>query len=127
MSKFLAIGTTFLFVTTGALAGGEHSNMLALANINSANQHQIVGQSTPPDSDAWEQETIAFIESYQDRDIAQAKIHAQNALQIAHKVYGARHVNTADSLNKMGIVFEASGMLQQAQLNYEKSLEILIA
>lgn len=75
----------------------------------------------------WRSATRQFVEDFNAGDIAAAAKSATDALETALEYFGTNHPFTADSLNKIGLVFESRGDYDAAEEYYARSLSILEA
>jgi len=66
-----------------------------------------------------------FIWFYERGKYPQALTAAERARSLATNLYGARHINNADPLLKLGIIHQTLGQLSRARDYFERSLRIL--
>ncbi len=85
----------------------------------------IVQEESTVASDQWRSATKAFVENFNAGDLTAATQNATDALDVALHFFGAKHPYTADSLNKLGLLFEARGDYDAAREYYSRSLDIL--
>ena len=75
--------------------------------------------------DIWNRLTSEFVSHYESGALTEAAAVAQTAYDLAEKSFGPNHVNTADSLLKLGIINESLGNFSAAKENMIGSLAIL--
>jgi tetratricopeptide (TPR) repeat protein len=110
---------SFAFVPHGAVGGGGRADCRAL------------GSTEPNDAQQqWQQLNAQVMEAYQAGDYAKGVASAEQALQLARKVFGARHPDTLQSLNNLAMLYQAQGrygeaepLLKEALQGYRETLE----
>lgn len=120
-----------LFAVSAAHAEPSAMQPSSPANIQVAKASQlpelgsIIQEEATVASDQWRDATKRFVENYNAGDLQAATENATAALELATRYFGVHHPYTADSLNKLGILFEAREEFDIALEYYARSLEIL--
>ncbi len=73
----------------------------------------------------WNQLTRQSIELYQHGNYHEAKIVAEKGLELAQKIWGAKHQNVATSLNNIANIYRITGKYFEAKPLYMESLAML--
>lgn len=73
----------------------------------------------------WTQLTNEFVQHYENGDFTMAADAAITAYNLSITNFGSNHINTADSLLKMGIVKESLGDYENAKFYMQQALNIL--
>lgn len=99
--------------------------LLQVAKLGKSDSTTLYSPKITSDNEAtWSEMTDEFVSSYSKGDLNKAGSIAQNSLSFSKRIFGKQHQNTADALNKMGIVYEANGDLEAAKSYYEDSLSM---
>lgn len=116
-------------VCAGALILGgtvQASAPLMLAKLQTLPEPgSMVENEAPSTHEHWVALTREFTEHYQQGNLSEAAEAANAALKLALRDYGATHPFVADSLNKLGLVYEANEQLETAVRYYSRAVEIL--
>jgi len=114
-------------LTTAALAANMqpafHSLQLAKLGVIS-NSHIYSPDVTKTRANSWDELSREFLDSYNKGNYLATQHIAKKSLDFAQREFGRFHQNTADALNKMGIIYETLGELDVAKTYYEESLTI---
>ena len=73
----------------------------------------------------WDRLTEEFVEFYDSGQYARATASVRSAYQLSMAVFGPNHINTADSMLKLGILAETLGDTKTAKTQMQNSLKIL--
>ena len=90
-------------------------------------QEDDLNETTAIAEQIWDKLTLEFIEHYEEGRYARAAATARAAYDLAESTFGPHHINTADSMLKLGIVAETLGDLKTAQNQMLNALGILEA
>jgi len=90
-------------------------------------QDSSVNETTSIAQDIWDKLTEEFVAHYEDGLYVKATATARSAYQLAMSVFGPNHINTADSMLKLGIVAETMGDNKTAKTQMQNALKILEA
>jgi len=110
------------------LSSPSYAFMKAQDTANEIQQQSHSGQiqeTTAIAEKIWDRLTTEFVNHYENGDYARAAATAQSAFQLAESTFGANHINTADSLLKLGIVAETLGDMTNAKRQMRNALTIL--
>lgn len=88
-------------------------------------QDDALNETTAIAEQIWDKLTAEFIEHYEEGRYARAAATARSAYELAESTFGANHINTADSMLKLGIVAETLGDLKTAKNQMQSALTIL--
>ncbi|MGD8566470.1 MAG: tetratricopeptide repeat protein [Gammaproteobacteria bacterium] len=91
----------------------------------SMQQDQNLNETRAIAEKIWDQLTSEFIDQYENGNYASAAATARKAYELANTTFGPRHINTADSMLKLGIVAETLGDLDTARDEMLSALRIL--
>ncbi|MGD8571601.1 MAG: tetratricopeptide repeat protein [Gammaproteobacteria bacterium] len=88
-------------------------------------QDDGINETTAIAERIWDKLTAEFIEHYEEGRYARAATTARSAFELAQSTFGPNHINTADSMLKLGIVAETLGDLETAKTQMLNALSIL--
>ncbi|WP_455208523.1 tetratricopeptide repeat protein [Kaarinaea lacus] len=88
-------------------------------------QDEAINETTAIAEQIWDNLTAEFVEQFEDGRYARAAATAHSAYELAISTFGPNHINTADSMLKLGIVAETLGDLKTAKLQMQNALTIL--
>ena len=88
-------------------------------------QDDAINETTAIAEQIWDKLTAEFIEHYEEGRYARAAATARSAYELAESTFGTNHINTADSMLKLGIVAETLGDLTTAKNQMQNALTIL--
>lgn len=88
-------------------------------------QDEGINETTAIAEQIWDKLTSEFIEQFEEGRYARAATTARSAYELAESTFGPNHINTADSMLKMGIVAETLGDLKTAKQQMQNALTIL--
>jgi len=88
-------------------------------------QDDAINETTAIAEQIWDKLTAEFIDHYEEGRYARAAATARSAYELAESTFGANHINTADSMLKLGIVAETLGDLKTAKNQMQSALTIL--
>ncbi len=88
-------------------------------------QGSIISEESTVAHDEWRALTRQFVEDFNSGNMTAAFKSANDALETAMNYFGENHPLTADSLNKVGLVFETKGDYDKAENYYAHSMAIL--
>jgi len=127
MSNRLILAVFYL-VSLLSLYSTSHAFIKTHDTAHSIQQESHSGQiqeTTAIAEKIWERLTIGFVKHYENGDYTQARKAARSAFQLAENTFGTNHINTADSLLKLGIVAETLGDMVNAKRQMRNALLIL--
>lgn len=90
-------------------------------------QDDDLNETTAIAEQIWDNLSLEFISHYEEGRYARAAATAYSAYKLAESTFGPHHINTADSMLKIGIVAETLGDLKTAQKQMQGALSILEA
>jgi len=127
MSKYLLL--TALCIGSFAFAAGNAQaySKPSQEGLQALELHQdsSLNETTAIAEQIWDQLTAEFVEHYEEGRYAQAAKTARTAYELANTTFGPKHINTADSMLKLGIVAETLGDTKTAKEQMQKALVIL--
>ena len=120
---------TIVTVGISALAiGNAHAyskpSPEGLHSIN-IQQDSALHETTALAENIWDKLTMEFVEHYEEGRFARAALTARSAYELAVSTFGPNHINTADSMLKIGIVAETLGDTGTAKEQMLSALSIL--
>ena len=108
-TKLVATGA-FLIASSFSTTGMAYVNQIdPMLDILAHDQIKELQSTSHLAEDIWGRLTNEFVTQYESGDYTQAAATAQLAYSIAEKSFGPEHVNTADSLLKLGIITDSMG------------------
>lgn len=105
-----------------ALASSVHPAGIA---THAGGDQAALHETTALGAEIWRGLSEEFTWLYQRGEYPQALAVAQRAHSLAVNLFGAGHINTADSLLKLGIVHQTMSHLNAARDYFEQSLQVL--
>lgn len=118
----LSIGI-FVFAASNAQAYSKPSkDGLRAITIQ---QDSALHETTAIAEKIWDKLTAEFVEHYEEGHFARAAATARSAYELAASTFGPNHINTADSMLKIGIVAETLGDTGTAKQQMQNALAIL--
>ncbi|WP_455221271.1 tetratricopeptide repeat protein [Kaarinaea lacus] len=88
-------------------------------------QDEAINETTAIAEQIWDKLTVEFVEHFEEGRYARAAATARSAYELAESTFGPNHINTADSMLKLGIVAETLGDLKTAKQQMRSALTIL--
>jgi tetratricopeptide (TPR) repeat protein len=88
-------------------------------------QDEAINETTAIAEQIWDKLTAEFVEQFEEGQYARAAATARSAYELAESMFGPNHINTADSMLKLGIVAETLGDLNTAKQQMQNALTIL--
>lgn len=119
-------GASCLFAVASVYATPSNEAPLLIAKLSSLPAAGSIFQNeTSGAEEEWNALTQQFVADYTAGNIDAAENGIRRALALAQTTFGAAHPFTADSLNKLGVVYEYHEDFERAKKNYQAALEIL--
>ena len=88
-------------------------------------QDSTLNETTAIAEQIWDKLTSEFVEHYEEGRYARAAATARSAYELAVSTFGPTHINTADSMLKLGIVAETLGDTKTAKEQMQNALVVL--
>jgi len=118
----ISLGSMSVFV------GNAHAYVKATENglrSITSQQNEAINETTAIAEQIWDNLTVEFVNHFEEGRYARAAVTARTAYELAESSFGPNHINTADSMLKLGIVAETLGDLPTAKQQMLKALTIL--
>ncbi len=122
------LATTLCLASMSLVIGNAHAFMKPSDDGLHAikiQQDEALNETTAIAEQIWDKLTAEFIEHYEEGRYARAASTARSAFELAESTFGPNHINTADSMLKLGIVAETLGDLTTAKNQMQSALTIL--
>jgi len=127
MREFIAglCGVSGLFAVAAASATPPETPLVVIAKLSALPAAGSIFQIEKTAEDDWNALTQQFAADYAAGNIDAAESGIRRALALTQTAFGADHPYTADSLNKLGIVYEFHEDFERAKQHYQSALDIL--
>lgn len=99
---------------------------ITLKNAIDDTQLTDVYETTGVAEQIWDKLTNEFVNYYEKGQYSRATATAKAAYDLANSAFGPNHINTADSMLKLGIIYETLGDLQAAKDYMVRAKAILV-
>ena len=118
-------GVACLFTASVAAHTPAEGQSLVIVKFSPSPAAGSIFLNQTTDEDNWSALTQQFVTDYSAGNIDLAEANIRRALALAKSAFGGAHPYTADSLNKLGIVYEYREDFERAKKHYQAALDIL--
>ena len=120
-----ALALSIIIGSTSASYATIHSTLRSSDSTKISQDLAPLYETTKIAEKIWDKLTAEFVTLYEQGQYARAAYVAQQAHNVALGAFGPNHINTADSLLKIGIISETLGDLEAAKKNMQDAFQIL--
>ncbi|MBI3774866.1 MAG: tetratricopeptide repeat protein, partial [Gammaproteobacteria bacterium] len=118
-------GVASLFTVASATATPSEALPQVIAKLSALPAAGSIFENGTSAENDWNALTAQFVADYSSGDIDAAERGIRRALALAQTAFGVDHPYTADSLNKLGAVYEYREDFERAKQHYQAALDIL--